>query len=254
MIDLRSRRLPAPTDDRDRKLLADVEGHGWHVLGVQSEDDGPDFAYSVGLYQRFNHPELIVFGLDVDVMHTMINSVGELARAGHLFADFDESDDVLEKYNVMFRVVERRHYREHFGYALWFYHPFPFPVLQCVWPDSQHRYPWHPSFNPNLVCRQPVLADDVSWFFQAGKNRAVFTTKSVTEDGYPVLQVFHDKQDDWQFLSGLGQKPGTWQLVSLGNMIERDPTLAELADLPEGWCASRRSVGAKWRREPIEGE
>jgi hypothetical protein len=31
--------LPEPADDHDWKLLADVQGHGWHVIGVE-EDEG----------------------------------------------------------------------------------------------------------------------------------------------------------------------------------------------------------------------
>lgn len=170
MNDIRNRALPKPEDDRDRKLLADVQGHGWHVLGIKADDGGPNFAYSIGLYQTFNHPELIVFGLDFGIMHSMINNVGELVRAGQRFGDFDDSGDVLQNYKVMFRVVEQRHYQEHFGYALWFYHPYPFPALQCVWPDSQHRYPWHECFNPNLVSRQPLLADAALRRFHPGKN------------------------------------------------------------------------------------
>lgn len=170
MNDIHNRRLPEPADDRDRKLLADVQEHGWHVLGIQAGNGGPDFAYSIGLYQTFNHPELIVFGLDFGTMHTMINNVGDLVRAGHRFGDFDESDDVLENFSVSFRAVAQRHYQEHFGYALWFYHPHPFPVLQCVWPDAQHRYPWDECFNPNLASLQPLLADVALWRFHPCKN------------------------------------------------------------------------------------
>jgi hypothetical protein len=33
-------------------------------------------------------------------------------------------------------------------------------------------------------------------------------------------------------------------------MIERDSTLAEIADLPEGWFAERDAVGESWTRFP----
>lgn len=35
---------PAPEDDHDRKLLADVQEHGWHVVGVEADAEGPSFA------------------------------------------------------------------------------------------------------------------------------------------------------------------------------------------------------------------
>jgi len=251
MSDQNGRTLPTPANDGDRKLLADVRGHGWHVINVISE---PAFSYSIGLYENYGHPEVIVFGLDLNVMHRMINAIGDQIKEGGSFDDLDESDDVLEGYNVIFRTVEMKHYPEYFGYAHWFYQGDRFPVLQCIWPDSLHRYPWHPSFNQSLAAHQPVLSDDRSWRFQAGRNRAVFTTKPVTKLGRPVLLVFHDEEGDWQFQCGTTNKQKDMQLVSLGVIFERDPTLAQVADLPEGWRASRSAVGAEWQREPMQQE
>jgi len=77
MKDKNGRKLPKPTDDRDRKLLADVQDPGWHVIGIEADDEGPSFAYSIEIYHTFSHPEIIVFGLDIPVMHCMINAIGE---------------------------------------------------------------------------------------------------------------------------------------------------------------------------------
>jgi hypothetical protein len=64
--------LPEPADDHDRKLLADVQGYGWHVIGIEEDEEGPGFAYSIGLHHNFGHPEIIAVGLRVQVMHGMI--------------------------------------------------------------------------------------------------------------------------------------------------------------------------------------
>jgi hypothetical protein len=37
-------------DETDRKLLSDIEKFGWHVVHVNSGDDGPGFSFSVGFY------------------------------------------------------------------------------------------------------------------------------------------------------------------------------------------------------------
>src|SRR4051812_23358833 len=104
---------PEPADEHDRKLLADVERHGWHVIGVEEDEEGPAFAYSIGLYRSFGHPEVIVFGLPVRVLHRVINAVGEEVRSGERFGHLDESGDVLQGYNVVFRTVKRGHYPEY---------------------------------------------------------------------------------------------------------------------------------------------
>jgi hypothetical protein len=249
-----SGRPPEPGDDHDRKLLADVERHGWHVIVVEEDEEGPAFAYSIGLHYTFGHPEVILFGLPVRVMHQIINGVGEQVRASKRLGHLDESGDVLDGFNVCFRTVEQRHYREYLGYAGWFYRGDDFPALQCVWPDSRHRYPWHPEAGSDFLRRQPVLSDDTTWPFHEGKNRAVFTTKPVLEDGLPILLVSHDGDGDWQFLCGTTNRTDDAKIVSLGCIFERDPTLAEIADLPEGWRADRQAKGATWNRVKPEEE
>lgn len=37
-------------------------------------------------------------------------------------------------------------------------------------------------------------------------------------------------------------------VVGLGEMIKRDQSLRELADLPEGWIAEREDVTSPWKR------
>jgi hypothetical protein len=245
--------LPEPADEHDRKLLADVAQYGWHVIGVEEDKEGPSFAYSIGLYRSFGHPEVIIFGLAVGVMHRIINAVGEQVRAGTKLEHLDEAADILDGYSVAFRSVERRHSPDYLGYARWFYKG-DFPALQCVWPDSQHRYPWHPEVSADTARRQPLLSDDTSWPFHEGKNRAVFTTKPVLQSRHPILLVTHDRDGDWQFLCGTTNRLEDCQVVSLGCLLERDRTLAGVADLPEGWRATRRTKRAAWRREQAAGK
>jgi hypothetical protein len=248
-MDQNQKALPEPEDDRDTKLLADILRHGWAIIGVTADEEGPGFAYSIGLFRSYGHPEFFVVGLDKDYMFAMIDDLAGRIKAGNKFDDLDEVHDVLEKYSCLFRQMERKHYRDYLGYAGWFYQGDGFPVLQCAWPDSKYRYPWHPDFDEKQAARQPMLFDSQLWPFQAGGNRAVFTTKPVVHDHLPVLLVSHDGDDDWQFLCGTTNDPEDALIVSLGFMLQHDPTLAEVADLPEGWCATRDSPGTQWERE-----
>jgi len=90
----------------------------------------------------------------------------------------------------------------------------------------------------------------MTWPFDDPPNVAVFTTKSIAFGRQPVLLVTHNEEDGaWQFLPGGGAghlKDAA--LVSLREMIERDGTLAELADLPVGWRAWRESPDSPWLR------
>lgn len=70
--------------------------------------------------------------------------------------------------------------------------------------------------------------------------------------GYaPILLVAHDAEDGgWQFLDGSDEVQAEDAcVVGLGEVLKRDPSIAELADLPYGWIAWRSSNGAPWQRE-----
>ena len=61
--------------------------------------------------------------------------------------------------------------------------------------------------------------------------------------------VSHDAEDDgWQFLDGTPPKMEDALIVSLYSIVQRDPSVASLADLPSGWQAERISANAAWKR------
>lgn len=79
----------------------------------------------------------------------------------------------------------------------------------------------------------------------------VVTTSRVLK-GAPVLLVAHDADDGgWQFLCGTTNDPSEGRIVHLSGILALDPTVHEVADLPEGWVAFRTAVGGVWKREPL---
>jgi hypothetical protein len=87
------------------------------------------------------------------------------------------------------------------------------------------------------------------WKFTDPPNVAVFTTRQVIHEGVPVVYVSHDSDDGaWQFHCGVPTTPDDAMVVSLKNMLDKDPTLAALADLPLGWIAERTDPASEWKR------
>jgi len=93
------------------------------------------------------------------------------------------------------------------------------------------------------------LSQEPDWPFADPKNVAAITTASIVSGNRPILYVRHDEDDGaWQFHDGDNSNMSEAKLVSLYSLVERDPTLRELADLPLGWEADRPSVGKAWQK------
>ena len=92
------------------------------------------------------------------------------------------------------------------------------------------------------------------WPFQDPPNTAVFVSERITTEREWVYYVTHDAEDGaWQFHPHSGPTPmEEVKVVGLGRVLEIEPRVAELADLPLGWHAWRESHEADWQRAPMD--
>jgi hypothetical protein len=144
----------------DAKALRDIQRVGWHVTGVfaKQNEEGPEWAFSIGLFHSFQHPEVIVFGLPFKRCMDIISVIGKEVQTRKRYDSPKEYGDILqEPYQCVFREVHRNHYRDYVGYALWFYEDDPFPMLQCFWPDKKGLFPWDVGCNDYVKNAQPLL-------------------------------------------------------------------------------------------------
>ena len=91
--------------------------------------------------------------------------------------------------------------------------------------------------------------------FKEPENTAVFTTKFVIIDKKDITTVYHDKDDGaWQFMSDdhFDDFSTVAKLIGLGQVIKIDSTLTQVADMPRGYVAHRKSKGEKWVIEVIK--
>ena len=145
-------------DDTLANIRDTIDEHGWWVGLLPAEGEEPAFAYTIGLQQRFGHPELIVFGLALETMHVILNTCGELVREGASFAPGVPTSGILRGHDVSFRAVrDRASLGEYLGYATRYYGDRPLTVLQCLWPDKAGRFPGEPGAAPFLASAQPLI-------------------------------------------------------------------------------------------------
>jgi hypothetical protein len=148
---------PTPKHPSEQRVISDVQEYGWHIIHVGSDSRGSGWSFSIGLFHTFRHPEFVVMGLPSATTQLVINELGARVKAGEHFAHGQHDPDVLTGYEVQFVSVSQAAYREHLGYACWFYRGERFPVLQAVWPDRAGVFPWQAGFDPSLVSVEPVL-------------------------------------------------------------------------------------------------
>ena len=97
------------------------------------------------------------------------------------------------------------------------------------------------------------MADDV-WPFDQPPNCVTITLRSIIFDGAPILYVSHDADDDgWQFLDGQEIHMANAAVVALSEIVRHDPSVRELADMPPGWSAMRKTKDSPWHRVPLDG-
>jgi hypothetical protein len=89
----------------------------------------------------------------------------------------------------------------------------------------------------------------MSWPFDQQPRVAAITTRQVIEQGFPILRVVHYSDDeDWAFTCGTTNDSNDIRVIAMEEALRIDQTIAEVADLPPGWRATRTFLGAPWAR------
>ena len=87
-----------------------------------------------------------------------------------------------------------------------------------------------------------------NWPFPDPPNVATMVTRYILE-GETITHAYRDWDDGmWQFLPDRVTQISDGRLVCLEEIYKRDPSIAELADLPPGWMAERAKASAPWVR------
>jgi Domain of unknown function (DUF4262) len=139
------------------RTIEQIREHGWQVIMIPPDDNGPGWSFTIGLWHNHRSPELAMFGLDVHVMHALLNDLAQQSVNGRPVADRQERHDVINDYPVALRTVDDGWYKAFFGTAIRFYRRSPFPVLQVVWPSKQGQFPWDPDADDAYRDLQPQL-------------------------------------------------------------------------------------------------
>jgi hypothetical protein len=233
----------------NQEIQQKIDQFGCFIICIESDNHLPEFAYTIGLYQKFNHPEIICFGLPQSLLFSVLNTACDLIKEGqsfqtgnHLYQDF------IADYPVQFLHVNQSFYPDYWGTGCNFYGHRDFPAIQLVWPDKESIFPWEPGFNGKWKFKQPLLDRSMDFKFYEEKNVAVFTTGHVLE-GKPIVYVVHTEDGEWEFHSEYDNGDEDIKLVSLESITKLDPGINQLYHLSPGQRAWRDSKEDAWEWE-----
>ncbi len=83
------------------------------------------------------------------------------------------------------------------------------------------------------------------------RNQKTYVCLEIFNNEKPIKLVAHE-DGAWEVLCGdvHPQDAAFCRVVGIGHLLDRDPTLYDVMDLPDHWEAERSEVGAPWIRTP----
>jgi Domain of unknown function (DUF4262) len=149
------------TDLGEKKVLADINEYGWHCMNVIEDDGHPPWSFTIGLFETWSHPELIVIGRSRTTSHAMLTNIVGQIEANKPVDLTDLTDYLLLGIPCRFLEVLPRYYSDYVGFARWYYRKRDFPLYQIVWSNDLGDYPWSPLSLKSFREWQPVLSSAI---------------------------------------------------------------------------------------------
>lgn len=150
---------------------ADIARVGWHYLLIRGNEGQPGFVYTIGLWQSYRHPELIIFapGQDPSRFGPALVTLANRVAAGEVFHPNVPIQGVFKDISAIAREVREDWYPSFLGTAGGVYNSYDFPAMQVFWPDAQGHYPWEAEADSELFRLQPLLDQENPIFANLGR-------------------------------------------------------------------------------------
>jgi hypothetical protein len=150
--------------DYEQSIIDNVARYGWQCTKVFDPDGTePGFAYSIGFWETLCAPELIMFGLDVEMMHELLWLMYHQLKEGAQLADGARWPGLLEGFDCISRPVHPSQLKiDYFNSALWYRHhrtgSEALHAYQIFWPSAvDGLFPWEAGADAGVRDAQPLL-------------------------------------------------------------------------------------------------
>ncbi len=141
----------------EQQIKSNIKKYGVHIIHVLEEDEDPNFSYTIGLYETYQKPEIIIIGLKQDLHQVLLNNIAYDYKEGREFENGKMEDDILDGYQCLLLNVDKKYYEEYLGIAMDYYTGKDFPVMQIIWPTPGNQYPFDKKAPSGFKKWQPIL-------------------------------------------------------------------------------------------------
>lgn len=228
------------------KIAKEIEQYGWTVIALDATDYLPSFAYTLGLWKNYQHPEIIAFGLPVTMLHTVLNEAGNMIQSGQKLELQKQYSEFFENGQACFIPVHDDNFSDYFNYAIELNGTKVFPACELIWTDRNLKFPCEEGFEVEFKFKQPLLDRNAAFKFFEEKS-----LEALCSDGFmvgkPILKVVHISNGDWEFHTEKHVHEDS-KIIPLEEIVFKDPSLNDLFDLDYGQEAERKSMADQWER------
>ena len=139
-----------------------IETKGWALEPVAADKSSsppvPGYAYTIGFPERFDFPEVVVFGLTPVAVSGLLDMVaGQLDEGVRIPIDTALVGLFDNDLRCVFASVDMSAHSGYFATGVAWHRGFDFGMVQLLWPDRNGWLPYESGFDSSVRAAQPVI-------------------------------------------------------------------------------------------------
>lgn len=155
------RKAPKGLEKYAQQVWDKVEETGFAVVSVMgsSEDQkDPGYAYTVGLFENYSHPEIMIAGLPRETSAGILNQLGHRVSRGENFEICEPTDKVIRGHKARFTLMHPSWTERMMGLNDLYIPMENLPAIQTLWPDEEGLFPDEVGCDDQVRRLQPICS------------------------------------------------------------------------------------------------
>lgn len=144
--------------DLKMKIIELIKERGWVCNADCGCATGRAFAYTIGFYEQFKHPEIIITGIEPKQAYRVLFQIYNAIKYDNKSYDTSQiyTNILANEYPVLFTEVEHSNRKKHAELLDWYYQKDnkQYKFYQLVWSDNNRLFPWQEGSDQSIVKNQ----------------------------------------------------------------------------------------------------